>query len=77
MGRVREEEEGKTDGVAKKIRKRIKEVGGESRRKKNRRVEVQRTLQGNCNERKARIPEAEDEKERKEPDSKVQVRQRS
>ena len=44
---------------------------GQSRRKKNRRVEEQRTLQGNCNEKKARIPEAEDEKERMEPDSTV------
>ena len=34
MGRVREEEEGKTEGVAKRVRKRIEEVGGESRRKK-------------------------------------------
>ena len=34
MGRVREGEEGKTEGVAKRVRKRIEEVEGESRRKK-------------------------------------------
>ena len=34
MGRVRKEEEGKTEGVAKRVRKRIEEVEGESRRKK-------------------------------------------
>ena len=33
---------------------------GESRRKKSK----SRTLQGNCNDRKARLPKAEDEKER-------------
>ena len=61
MGRVREEEEGRTEGVAKRVRKRIEEVEGESRRRKSK----SRTLQGNCKERKeARLPEAEDEKER-------------
>ena len=34
MGRVREEEEGKTEGVAKRVKESIEEVEGESRRKK-------------------------------------------
>lgn len=34
MGRVREEEEGKTEAVAQRVRKRIEEVKVESRRRK-------------------------------------------
>ena len=76
MGRIREQEERKTEGVA-ESKEKDRGGGRGEQEKKDRRIQVQRTLQGNRDERKAGIPKTEDEKERKEPDSKIQVWQRS